>query len=154
LNPVGFGPSGVLVEQAAAGHLKTSGFTGGGQIGLNKQFNMLVFGIEGDWSWTNKNGRQNDTGPGGVPTFVSTTKEHWISTTRVRLGPTWDRTWLYVTGGFAWARVEADLDTRAQALELTENTRSHKALKAREAAVQAREEAAARAKIARAAPGL
>jgi hypothetical protein len=39
---------------------------------------------------------------------------------------------------------EADLDTRAQALELTEGTRSHKALQRREAAVQAREEAAAR----------
>jgi len=35
LNPVGFGPSGVLVEQAAAGHLRTSGFTGGGQIGAS-----------------------------------------------------------------------------------------------------------------------
>src|SRR6476661_6150714 len=46
LNPVGFGPSGVLVEQAAAGHLRTSGFTGGGQIGLNKQFDMLVFGLK------------------------------------------------------------------------------------------------------------
>jgi len=39
---------------------------------------------------------------------------------------------------------EADLDTRAQALELTEGTRSHKALQRREAAVQAREEAVAR----------
>jgi uncharacterized protein (DUF3084 family) len=39
---------------------------------------------------------------------------------------------------------EADLDTRAQALELTEATRSHKALQHREAAVQAREDAVAR----------
>ena len=39
---------------------------------------------------------------------------------------------------------EADLDTRTQALELTEGTRSHKALLRREAAVQAREEAAVR----------
>jgi hypothetical protein len=39
---------------------------------------------------------------------------------------------------------EAELDTRAQALELTEATRSHKALQRREAAVQAREEAATR----------
>src|SRR5215510_11740494 len=52
LNPDGFGPSGVLVEQAAAGHLRASGFTGGGQIGLNKQFDMLVFGIEGDLQYT------------------------------------------------------------------------------------------------------
>jgi hypothetical protein len=39
---------------------------------------------------------------------------------------------------------EADLDTRAQALELTEATRSHKALQRREAACLAREEAATR----------
>ena len=39
---------------------------------------------------------------------------------------------------------ETELDTRAQALELTEATRSHKALQRREAACQAREEALAR----------
>jgi hypothetical protein len=39
---------------------------------------------------------------------------------------------------------EAELNTRAQALELTEGTRSHQALQRREAACQAREEALAR----------
>ena len=32
------------------------GFLGGGQIGYNAQFNWLVFGVEGDFSWTGLKG--------------------------------------------------------------------------------------------------
>jgi outer membrane immunogenic protein len=88
-----------------------SGGLAGVEYGCNYQFSGWAIGTESDFSWTNKRGSANDTGPGGVPTFVSTTKEHWLSTTRARIGPTWDRTWLYVTGGFALASVEADLNT-------------------------------------------
>jgi outer membrane immunogenic protein len=87
-----------------------SGGLAGGEYGCNQQFGgNWVFGVEGDFSWSGKKGSSADTGPFGNPTFTSTTKEKWLSTTRARIGWTWDRTWLYVTGGLASARVEADV---------------------------------------------
>ena len=88
----------------------------GGEAGIEYGCNYAlgggwVFGTESDFSWTNKRGSSFDTGPGGVPTFESTTRERWFSTTRIRLGMGWDRTLLYVTGGLALARVEATLNT-------------------------------------------
>lgn len=87
-----------------------SGAMAGGEAGCNYQFSpSWAAGVEGDISWIDKNGSSFDTGPGGNPTFRSTTKERWISTIRGRVGPTWDRLWVYGTGGFAAASVEADL---------------------------------------------
>src|SRR5436853_3826156 len=81
---------------------------GGFEYGCNQQFGgNWVFGIEGDLSWRGKKGSSFDTGPAGVPTFQSSTNEKWLSTSRMRVGLTWDRAWLYVTGGFAAARLEA-----------------------------------------------
>ena len=96
-----------------------SGGLAGVEYGCNYQFSGWVLGTESDWSWTNKDGRQNDTGPGGVPQFISETSEKWISTTRVRIGPNWDRVWLYATGGLAMARVEAGLTVPAPILAAT-----------------------------------
>jgi outer membrane immunogenic protein len=91
-----------------------SGGLVGGEYGCNQQFGgNWVFGIEGDYSWTNKKGSSFDTGPAGVPTWQSETKERWISTTRARVGWTWDRTWLYVTGGLASAKVDGSVTVPA-----------------------------------------
>jgi outer membrane immunogenic protein len=89
-----------------------SGGLAGGEYGCNQQFGgNWVFGVEGDWSWTNKRGNSNETGLAGVlagtTAWNDETRERWISTSRARVGYTWDRTWLYVTGGFASANVEA-----------------------------------------------
>jgi outer membrane immunogenic protein len=85
-----------------------NGGLAGVEYGCNQQFgNFWVFGIEGDWSWTDKKGRSFDTGSIGIPTFQSTVHERWISTSRARVGWAWNRSLLYVTGGFAAARVEA-----------------------------------------------
>jgi len=93
-------------------YFSLSGGTAGVEYGCNYQLSPnWVFGTESDFSWTNKRGSSFDTGPGGVPTFESTTKERWFSTTRVRLGYAWDRTLVYVTGGLATARIDATLDT-------------------------------------------
>ena len=87
-----------------------SGGLAGVEYGCNQQFGgNWVFGIESDISWTNKKGNSFDTGPFGNPTFTSETKEKWISTSRARVGWAWDRTWLYVTGGFAAAKVDANI---------------------------------------------
>jgi len=96
-----------------------SGFIGGGTLGCNWQWGWWVFGIEGDGSATNKSGQQFEgafEGPGS--TFISETQERWLVTARGRLGLTnfwWfgDKTLLYVTGGGAWAKIDAsEWDTR------------------------------------------
>jgi outer membrane immunogenic protein len=87
-----------------------SGGVAGVEYGCNQQFGgNWVFGIEGDWSWSSKKGGANEL-PVGNPLFFDSTKEKWVSTSRARVGYAWDRAWLYVTGGFAAARVEMTLD--------------------------------------------
>jgi outer membrane immunogenic protein len=92
-----------------------SGGLAGIEYGCNQQFGgNWVFGLESDWSWTNKRGSALDSGPVGNNLFSSETRERWISTTRARIGWTWDRTWLYVTGGFAAAKVDANVTVPIQ----------------------------------------
>ena len=83
----------------------------GGTWGCNYRLGHgVIFGTESDFSWTNKQGSANDIPPFAAGA-VSGTKEHWLSTSRVRLGATpTDRVLLYVTGGLATARVEATLN--------------------------------------------
>jgi len=87
-----------------------SGGLAGVEYGCNQQFGgNWVFGVEGDISWTNKKGNSFDTGPAGNPTFLSETKEKWISTSRARIGWAWDRSLVYITGGLASAKVDANV---------------------------------------------
>jgi len=89
----------------------------GGLVGAETGCNAMigdstwVMGAESDISWTNKKGSSFHTGLAGVATgttaFLDETREKWISTSRVRIGPSWGPLWGYVTGGFAAARVEA-----------------------------------------------
>jgi outer membrane immunogenic protein len=87
---------------------------GGGIIGAtwgcNYRLLGLIVGTESDFSFTNKRGSANDIPPFNVATIAGT-REHWLSTTRVRLGTTpADRTLLYVTGGLARGRIEATIN--------------------------------------------
>lgn len=89
----------------------SSGIIGGVQIGYNWQFsrNWLV-GFETDFDWSGVKGSASitNTDPGGVSTTTHV-DEHikWFGTVRVRLGylPL-DTLLLYVTGGFAYGKVE------------------------------------------------
>jgi outer membrane immunogenic protein len=96
-----------------------SGFIGGFQGGCNWQWGVWVFGIEGDGSATNKSGQGSeipliDLPGGGVArnNWASETQERWLVTARGRLGLSgwgwWgDKTMVYVTGGAAWAKIDA-----------------------------------------------
>jgi outer membrane immunogenic protein len=91
-----------------------SGFIGGGQLGCNWQWGAWVFGIEGDGSAVNKSGQGFELQPVPRPNtlWISETQERWFVTARARLGLTnfWgfgDRTLVYVTGGGAWAKIDA-----------------------------------------------
>jgi outer membrane immunogenic protein len=111
-----------------------SGFIGGGQLGCNWQWGAWVFGIEGDGSAVNKSGQGIELQPIPRPNtlWISETQERWFVTARGRLGLTnfwWfgDKTLLYVTGGGAWAKIDASewLTTTPQSTGHQEsNTRS------------------------------
>jgi outer membrane immunogenic protein len=76
----------------------------GGTVGCNYQFGSVVFGVENDFSWTNKSGSSPDIPPFAAGA-VSSTKEDWLDTARGRVGFAWDRFMVYGTGGAAFADV-------------------------------------------------
>ncbi len=91
---------------------RATGFIGGGQIGCNYQFaSNWVLGLEGDINYA-------ETKQDSVFGFTRNSEDvvgslnsrlRWLSTVRGRLGPTWDRTFLYVTGGLAVGKIEASV---------------------------------------------
>ena len=88
------------------GDFNLSGFIGGFDVGCNWQVGAWVFGVEGDWSATNKSGQAFGQFPFNQ-SRIHETQERWLSTARGRLGWTvWDKTLVYVTGGGAWAKVD------------------------------------------------
>jgi outer membrane immunogenic protein len=77
----------------------TSGGLAGGTLGYNWQMGQGVFGLEGDFDWSNI----------GASTTCGTSCEvrnHWLSTVRARFGYAFDRFMPYVTGGLAFGEVE------------------------------------------------
>jgi outer membrane immunogenic protein len=84
-----------------------SGGLFGGTVGCNYQFaGNWVIGIENDISWTNKKGSAFDIPPFNT-NVINTIKENWLDTLRGRIGFTWDRIFIYGTGGVAFAAVTA-----------------------------------------------
>ncbi|MGC1780115.1 MAG: outer membrane protein [Xanthobacteraceae bacterium] len=80
-----------------------SGFLGGAQIGVNTQFNWLVVGLEGDFSWT------SDIKGSGTDSIgdAITTSPQWTSTVTGRVGAAFDRLLVYGKGGVAIAEDES-----------------------------------------------
>jgi outer membrane immunogenic protein len=98
-----------------------SGFLGGAQGGCNYQVGAWVFGVEGDWSVTNKEGQRFEN---RNPTlWIASTKERWLGTARLRLGyAVWDKWLWYVTGGGAYAKIDSNsvLDINPVAASFTQ----------------------------------
>jgi outer membrane immunogenic protein len=103
----GLDPTGVtagVVEYTGAG------FTGGGTVGYNWQFNRnWVVGVEGDFGYLGLNHNIQDYLNG----FVYNSKTSWIGTLRGRAGYANGPTLSYITAGGAW--VHSD-DTAASVL--------------------------------------
>ena len=76
-----------------------SGFLGGAQIGVNTQFNWLLLGLEGDFSWTSA---IKGTGTNSLGDSI-TTSPQWTSTVTGRIGAAFDRLFVYGKGGVAFA---------------------------------------------------
>jgi outer membrane immunogenic protein len=94
------------------------GALGGGQIGCNWQYGLWVWGLETDLQVTSIEARDRlpgvfgNTAVGGGTTFFTEAQSalRWFGTARARAGWTvWPTTLLYVTGGFAYGRVNSHL---------------------------------------------
>ena len=86
------------------GTFNNFGFLGGGQIGANVQFNRLVLGLEGDFSWTSLKASSRDSIGEAISTNVP-----WTSTITGRVGAAFDRLLIYGKGGFALAQDQSAL---------------------------------------------
>jgi outer membrane immunogenic protein len=83
-----------------------AGVTGGFQGGYNWQVAPnFVLGVEGDINWLSSNRSFCVIDECGTFPLIVTTRTDWLSTVRGRVGYTWDRSMLYVTGGVAFADV-------------------------------------------------
>lgn len=80
-----------------------NGVIGGGQIGYNWQMNNLVLGVETDFQGSGQSSTQT------VGALSLSERIRYFGTVRARLGYAWDRTLLYVTGGYAYTNIGADL---------------------------------------------
>lgn len=76
-----------------------AGFLGGGQIGANYQWNVLVLGVEGDFNWTGIKGNGGDFLGDAIGA-----ETQWTSTVAGRVGAAFNRLLIYGKGGAAFAR--------------------------------------------------
>lgn len=106
---------GGFVDNSDAHKMRSSGFLGGVQVGYNWQFaNRMVLGLEADYQWTGIKGdafRSNvscgyDGDCYGAQGQINS-KITGFGTVRARLGYAFDRSLLYVTGGWAYGRVKS-----------------------------------------------
>lgn len=99
----------------AFGVSKVNGFVGGPQIGFNKQYRALVFGLEADFSLTNVRGDNTNALTGKYGTYTvsgnGTMETHLssIGTVRGRFGYASGNKLLYATAGYAFGRTRLEM---------------------------------------------
>ena len=86
-------------------HSRTSGFTGGGQIGYNYQMGHFVVGVEADFNYVDLS--RTKTSLSGVVT--EDISGNFIGTVRPRVGVAFGPALLYATGGLAYGSVDATI---------------------------------------------
>jgi outer membrane immunogenic protein len=89
---------------AGSNNFHKGGFLGGGQVGFNAQFNWLVLGLEGDFSWTGFKSHGTDSLGDAL-----TANTQWTSTVTGRVGAAFDRLLVYGKGGLAIAHDQDSL---------------------------------------------
>jgi outer membrane immunogenic protein len=97
-----FSYNGVALEHL---HSRTSGFTGGGQIGYNYQIGHFVVGIEADFNYVDLS-RTKTSLSGAVTEDIS---GNFIGTLRPRVGVAFGPALLYATGGLAYGSVDTTI---------------------------------------------
>lgn len=88
---------------------RSSGFAGGGTLGVNLQAGSLVYGIETDINWLSN--RTTYLDPNAINNFqpYEANRLNYLGTVRGRLGLAVDRTLIYFTAGVAYANVNNEL---------------------------------------------
>lgn len=90
----------VLPLDRSINSASVDGFLGGAQLGVNWQTGAWVFGVEGDWSWTNADGC---AGHAVFILYSACADVNWYATVTGRVGYAWDALLVYVKGGVAFA---------------------------------------------------
>src|SRR6202035_2188892 len=93
------------IANSSPGHARTTGFTGGGQLGYNFQFQSLVAGLEADLQYTGVDGTRSVISQVDLNPYAQSVDSHWLGTTRGRLGFAYGPWLIYGTGGLAVAHV-------------------------------------------------
>ncbi|WP_454915930.1 outer membrane protein [Xanthobacter sediminis] len=87
----------------------SSGWTVGGQVGVNYQFaNNVVAGLETDLQWANISGQVSGAYLGGW-NWIAGSNIDYFGTIRARLGYAFNRFLPYITGGAAYGHIENSL---------------------------------------------
>jgi outer membrane immunogenic protein len=109
-----FGSSQWSLAGATSNIFSPNGAFGGGTVGFNLPISEVLFGVEGDFDWGGLNG---STGCGAVAAAAAgaacETKSNFLGTARARVGYTFDRTLVFVTGGVAFSNVQTGLNPPA-----------------------------------------
>jgi outer membrane immunogenic protein len=90
---------------------KPKGVLAGGTVGYNYQVGSIVYGIEGDFDWSDVKGNANC-----AIAVVCSTQSDWLATFRGRLGYAFDRWLPYITAGGAYGNVKASVSVPALGL--------------------------------------
>jgi outer membrane immunogenic protein len=93
---------GVGLEQFGS---RTSGFTGGGQIGYNYQLGHVVLGVEADFNYLDFSRTVNS--PSGAVT--ESMSGSFVGTVRPRVGLAFGPALFYATGGLAYGSVDTTI---------------------------------------------
>lgn len=109
---VNFAPPGTSLGNDA------TGFIGGFQLGFNIQTGNLVFGVQGDMSWTTINPSLAD--PFSTTTTLSY-KTDWLATITGRVGYAWNNILLYGKGGAAWVHNNVSVSDATFSFSATAN---------------------------------
>jgi outer membrane immunogenic protein len=115
--PASGGVSAIAIESRDT----DTGFTGGAQAGCSRQFaNNWVVGVEADINYIGSKHTWDSSfdasvfPPGGQNAFGTAsvsgeTTARWLATGRARLGYAFDRSLIYVTGGFAAGKLRSSV---------------------------------------------
>jgi outer membrane immunogenic protein len=95
-------PLSVTYGQAIGSH-EPSGWLGGAQVGCNYQVGGWVFGLQGDYAWTDANA---SSGILYNPLGTISSDVKGLASVTGRVGYAWDRFLGYVKGGGAWVKDE------------------------------------------------